>query len=302
MDKLHLIFDRVHKINENVIILEQDEHIKLLLKGVLIDDTYKVIYELFDGHFIAMKEDNSRVIIDSAGNRTVYWDYKDTKCSYLKELKVVGKYIDSLDDTYKQHLIKKDKQLYINKYHHINKINIDISKSNTADITKITLIDSVNSNTIDSIIRNGVTTIGFTSNNQVKKINILSNDIMHIDSFGLDGNYIHSGLYNREKLLFYTDKYYRVTVNIAIIQVKGSKDFKLIVKGEITDNSYSFVGCQDNMLYLQDSSTGEHSILDCMTLQYLTDIEVKDIDSCLKEYTYMVHNYKINKRVRGISI
>lgn len=313
MNKIHLIYDTIHKINNNIQIGETSEVLNIIVKGRILDKQYKTVYEIVSNHLVAIGIDGTRYIINNQGNIEMEWAYNRLD---NKDEIYIGKYLDNLGILTKDIVIMEvitssdSSRFCISKERGIPRMVslrvIDSDKLNGVYI--YTLYNSDTDKSIDSLIVNNKTEIKFISDTgYVNQVTVINERLRYICKYDNRYEQISSGIYNRNKLITLTDTYYEVNDNLIVVYLNDcTHTLGIIHNNRLKNKAYSFVAEKYGILYVQDKHTGKWGLYDTDSLKGLKGVKnvrisiIKDYSFNILELEYYVNDIKLNTTLYNV--
>ena len=293
MNKVELICNRIHRLNDNIQLGETDTYIKLILKGRIIDKQYKTVYEIVQNHLVAIETDNTRYIISDTGEIIDSWKYSENNIDEY----YIGKYLDTvLNDNISISEIKSHKMIITKESNKTADVMLLIHDTAVDGTYIVLLYNFVTFNRIDRLMVNGKLYTKFIENNITKEIHIINKDIKYIRNYDIINNdkYIGGGIYNNDILISQADDYYSYLKDNNLVIIKINKDtFGIIYNNSLQENTYKFIGVKGKILYTQEKSSDTYILYNLLTLDTIDNIEGLNVSI---ENGYRVFDYKLNNK------
>ena len=231
MNKLSLIFDKIHKLTDSIQVAEDTKELRLILNNKLDARIFYSITEVIDNTFIALDETYNRYLIDKKGNIIKSWGYN---LRYDADLINIGEYLDSLkvkdilESLYKNrlNLVASDRH---SNYDTCLTLEYRNDETNTVIIG---LYNKIRGKSIHSLIVKNMREQKFVSydenNNYIANdIEVIDDKFRYIEKYVITNDimYFSSGIYNGTKLITPANNYkkYNNSIIVWVPSIKSSE-------------------------------------------------------------------------------
>ena len=296
MNKLRLVYDRVHILNKDIQIVEEEDNLRLILRGIIQDIEYVKAFELIDNNIVIIDTNERRYIISNSGEIIASWEMMTDSDAVN-----IGKFIDSLDIEYIIKNLYTDKELLdinIPFKSYSSNFKLELQETIIDNIKLLSLKDLFTNHNINSLIYNGMRENKFIEDNGGTSIVIINKELRYKKIYNTDDRVINSGIFNKNTLMVPSYRYEIINKDLVLTSVilKRTKKYidwyTVIYKNKLWNNTYfNLVHIEGNILYLRNSTNNKISLYDINTLQEIENIS--DID-CSGDRFLIKLTYKIN--------
>ena len=304
MNKVELICDVIHRINDNIQIGETERYIKLVLKGRLLDNQYKTVYEIINNHIVAIDEDDTRYIISNTGDIIDSWEDSENNIDEY----YIGRYLDNvLKDNISLSEIISHRLTIVKASNKTVGVMLLIKNTTVKGTYIISLYNVLTYNKIESLIVRDKICTKFIDNNIVREIHIINKDIKYIRNYDIFNGYKYIGgnIYNKDIIISPADDYYSYIKNNNLVIIKINRDtFGIIYNNSLQETTYKFIGIGVNckILYTQEKNSGRYILYDVKTLEVINGIEDLSVNiiNDYRQFQYKVYKQQFSNTVRSI--
>ena len=281
MNKVYLMLDNCYKLNKHIVVGKDNGVIKLILNNIMINNSYKIVYEIIDNHLVAIDMEHNAYIINNKGKIVSKWIH--SRLNNIDEY-YIGKYLDNLKLNTQLYTSKQIADgFYISIENLISKIIVRLyfEETKIKGTYKLILWNEYTNYKIESLIVGNKIEIPFIETfnkfDVVNNILIINKDLIYKEQYSLtDGNKyctINMGIYTKNRLLTKAFRYKVLTNKLIMVYIDNSfNTVVLIYNNELKDTRYKFIGIENGILYTQDKDTNENIYYNINTLNRIDNI------------------------------